>query len=359
MPPPAREPPRDRPPDRRPPARRARRRADPLDRPRRPPGRAARRAGRLRPRRWQAAAARVLPLGLRRRRAATPTTRPGSTPAPRWSCSTPSPSSTTTSWTARDLRRGHATVHRDFEHRHRRPGAGGGEARRFGEGVAILSATWPSCTPTSCSTTRRPRCAVFTELRVELNVGQYLDLLGSRQPGDRHRHRPGASPATSRPSTRSSGRCTSAPRSPAADRPARRPQRRRAPARRGVPAARRPARRVRRPGGHRQAGRRRPPRGQAHTAARGGRPAGPRSTTTSLAVARCSASAIPDLDRGRRRRAPGGSCIDTGAVAEIEARDRAASVDAALAALAVVDRHRRSRAASWPTLATYVAWRTG
>ena len=88
-------------------------------------------------------------------------------------------------------------------------------------------------------------------------------------------------PASSRRSTRSSVRCCSAPRSPT------RPRRWscaysgvRAAAGRGVPAARRRARRVRRPGGHRQAGRRRPARGQAHLPGGGrvrrGRPGRPR-----------------------------------------------------------------------------------
>ena len=56
---------------------------------------------------------------------------------------------------------------------------------------------------------------MFDELRIELCVGQYLDLVGtasaSRDPAQAAR----ASSGTSRGSTRSSGRCTSAPRSPA------------------------------------------------------------------------------------------------------------------------------------------------
>ena len=88
------------------------------------------------------------------------------------------------------------------------------------------------------------------------------------------------SPATSRPSTPWSVRCCSVRRWPT-----RRAEVAaaysglRAAAGRGVPAARRRARRLRRPGPHRQARRRRPARGQAHLPGRGrvrgGRPGRP------------------------------------------------------------------------------------
>jgi geranylgeranyl diphosphate synthase, type I len=88
-------------------------------------------------------------------------------------------------------RRGERTTHLVFADRHE-AGAWIGEARRFGEGVAILvgdlafvyadmllhSAPWEAI-------------AVWNELRVELNIGQYLDIVGTataeRHPDRAHR----------------------------------------------------------------------------------------------------------------------------------------------------------------------------
>jgi geranylgeranyl diphosphate synthase, type I len=88
-------------------------------------------------------------------------------------------------------RRGERTTHLVFADRHEE-GAWIGEARRFGEGVAILvgdlafvyadmllhEAPWEAV-------------AVWNELRVELNIGQYLDIVGTataeRHPDRAHR----------------------------------------------------------------------------------------------------------------------------------------------------------------------------
>ena len=117
-----------------------------------------------------------------------------------------------------------------------------GDAAASARGPPSWSATWPSSTPT-CSSAARRRAAVevFDELRLEVNIGQYLDLLGAargrRQPGAG----PGASAGTSRPSTPSSGPCTSArpwPTRTAWPSVAGPLQRLRPAAGRGVPAAR-------------------------------------------------------------------------------------------------------------------------
>ena len=77
------------------------------------------------------------------------------------------------------LRRGLPTVHRSFETRH---GANGwrGEPRRFGEGVAILVGDLAYVYADQLlAGAPRPAWEVFTELRLEVNIGQYLDLLGT------------------------------------------------------------------------------------------------------------------------------------------------------------------------------------
>lgn len=78
-----------------------------------------------------------------------------------------------------DRRRGQRTTHRRFEDRHQAAGWRG-EARRFGEGVAILlgdvAFVYADTLLAPISGTAR---RIWDELRVELNVGQYLDLLGT------------------------------------------------------------------------------------------------------------------------------------------------------------------------------------
>ena len=77
------------------------------------------------------------------------------------------------------LRRGMHTVHRRFEARHA-VGDWRGEGRRFGEGVAILIGDL-AFVYADLLLADAPRSAVevFNELRLEVNVGQYLDLLGT------------------------------------------------------------------------------------------------------------------------------------------------------------------------------------
>jgi geranylgeranyl diphosphate synthase type I len=80
------------------------------------------------------------------------------------------------------LRRGQATVHLAFTRRHLMAGWRG-EARRFGEGVAILVGDLAFVYADLLMGGIRERDAleVFNELRIELNVGQYLDMVGTAQ----------------------------------------------------------------------------------------------------------------------------------------------------------------------------------
>ncbi|MGQ0832890.1 MAG: polyprenyl synthetase family protein [Microthrixaceae bacterium] len=83
-------------------------------------------------------------------------------------------------------RRGARTAHLEFDDRH--AGAGWrGEGRRFGEGVAILIGDLAHVYADQLLP--RPSAAVqavWDELRVELNVGQYLDLLGTARADTDH-----------------------------------------------------------------------------------------------------------------------------------------------------------------------------
>ena len=76
-------------------------------------------------------------------------------------------------------RRGHRTAHLSFADDHRRK-AWRGEPRRFGEGVAILigdlAHVYADRLMAGCP---EPARSVWDELRIELNVGQYLDLVGT------------------------------------------------------------------------------------------------------------------------------------------------------------------------------------
>lgn len=81
------------------------------------------------------------------------------------------------------LRRGSETVHRSFESLHARRGWRG-EDRRFGEGVAILVGDLAFVYADRLLGDAPPAAwDVFTELRLEVNVGQYLDLLGTVRGG--------------------------------------------------------------------------------------------------------------------------------------------------------------------------------
>lgn len=77
------------------------------------------------------------------------------------------------------LRRGRTTVHVDFAARHVMSGWRG-EARRFGEGAAILVGDLAFVyADTLMVGAPGPAAEVFNELRIELNIGQYLDVVGT------------------------------------------------------------------------------------------------------------------------------------------------------------------------------------
>ncbi|MBW3555880.1 MAG: polyprenyl synthetase family protein [Actinobacteria bacterium] len=80
-------------------------------------------------------------------------------------------------------RRGLHAVHVDFQSRHA-ASAWLGEGRRFGEGVAILVGDL-AFVYADLLLASAPRAAldVFTELRLEVNIGQYLDLIGTVRGG--------------------------------------------------------------------------------------------------------------------------------------------------------------------------------
>jgi geranylgeranyl diphosphate synthase type I len=83
-----------------------------------------------------------------------------------------------------DLRRGRPTAHRAFDDRHRVE-AWRGESRRFGEGVAILIGDLAFAYSDSLlAPVPLAARAVWDELRIELNIGQYLDLLGTARGDD-------------------------------------------------------------------------------------------------------------------------------------------------------------------------------
>jgi geranylgeranyl diphosphate synthase type I len=79
------------------------------------------------------------------------------------------------------VRRRARTVHLSHEDRHR-GAAWRGEGRRFGEGVAILLGDLAHVYADRLLPRTHPEVqAVWDELRTELNVGQYLDLLGTAE----------------------------------------------------------------------------------------------------------------------------------------------------------------------------------
>jgi geranylgeranyl diphosphate synthase, type I len=79
------------------------------------------------------------------------------------------------------VRRGATAAHLAYEGRHR-DAAWRGEVRRFGEGVAILLGDLAHVYADRLLPRRHPEVqTVWDELRTELNVGQYLDLLGTAQ----------------------------------------------------------------------------------------------------------------------------------------------------------------------------------
>ena len=76
-------------------------------------------------------------------------------------------------------RRGNPTTHTVFA-QHHRDGQWAGEARRFGEGVAILVGDLAFVySDMLMADAGREAWAIWNELRIELNVGQVLDIIGS------------------------------------------------------------------------------------------------------------------------------------------------------------------------------------
>jgi geranylgeranyl diphosphate synthase type I len=76
-------------------------------------------------------------------------------------------------------RRGAPAVHRQFVDRHREA-EWAGEGRRFGEGVAILVGDLALVYADQLVPAGPPDVArIWDELRIELNIGQYLDLVGT------------------------------------------------------------------------------------------------------------------------------------------------------------------------------------
>jgi geranylgeranyl diphosphate synthase type I len=83
-------------------------------------------------------------------------------------------------------RRGNRTAHLEFDDRHA-DAAWRGEGRRFGEGVAILIGDLAHVYADRLLPRTSPAVQrVWDELRVELNVGQYLDLLGTARADTDH-----------------------------------------------------------------------------------------------------------------------------------------------------------------------------
>lgn len=79
------------------------------------------------------------------------------------------------------IRRGERTTHLVFSDRHARTGWIG-EPRRFGEGVAILVGDLAFVYADQMLHGAPPEAlAIWNELRIELNIGQYLDILGTAQ----------------------------------------------------------------------------------------------------------------------------------------------------------------------------------
>lgn len=76
-------------------------------------------------------------------------------------------------------RRSMGTIHVQFEDQHALEGWRG-EGRRFGEGVAVLVGDLAFVYADQLlAAAPAEAIAVFTELRVEVNIGQYLDLVGT------------------------------------------------------------------------------------------------------------------------------------------------------------------------------------
>ena len=80
---------------------------------------------------------------------------------------------------ASPTRRGTPTIHTEFADRHRAAGWRG-DARHFGEGVAILVGDVAHVYADRLMTGAPPAALdIWHELRIEVNIGQYLDLAGT------------------------------------------------------------------------------------------------------------------------------------------------------------------------------------
>lgn len=83
-------------------------------------------------------------------------------------------------------RRGAPALHRHF-HDHHQSNSWGGESRRFGEGVAILAGdlalVYSDVLLPAAPDAPRELATLWHELRIELNIGQYLDLAGTATGG--------------------------------------------------------------------------------------------------------------------------------------------------------------------------------
>jgi geranylgeranyl diphosphate synthase type I len=82
-----------------------------------------------------------------------------------------------------DTRRGASTVHTQFSALHRE-GSWNGEARRFGEGVAILIGDLAEVFADRLMISTTPAAfGAWSQLKIEVNIGQYLDVLGAARGG--------------------------------------------------------------------------------------------------------------------------------------------------------------------------------
>ena len=81
------------------------------------------------------------------------------------------------------IRRGESTVHVTFDADHQES-AWNGEARRFGEGIAILIGDLAEVyADRLISNAPAAAFEVWNELKIELNIGQFLDVLGAARGG--------------------------------------------------------------------------------------------------------------------------------------------------------------------------------
>ena len=192
-------------------------------------------------------------------------------------------------------RHGVACLHVDFADRHAARGWHG-EARRFGDGAAILIGDLAFVYADQLlRRASQDALDVFTELRLEVNVGQYLDLVGTAT--DDATAEQARTIAVYKSGKYTIERpCTWARRWPAGSTIWPGLHRLRGPAGRGVPAAGRPARRLRRQRPAGQRGGRGHPDGKPTALAGRGRADRRRAA---LLDAR---SAAPDLTASSRRR---------------------------------------------------------